>query len=126
MIDIVTIPTFRDVDDVVLIKHVPNLGFLEFKENMYFYYGNKYDRYNWIDQFPIKIDPKKKDKLGYPLINIIPLYIPIIQKNNINLVVYVEPYLINNNDNEITNSLFPPPIIIIDTKNVRLKKTLYN
>ena len=119
MVDIVTIPHLQDVNDILLIRHVPNYSFLDFKETMYFYYGNKYNQYNWIDQYPIKIEPKDKDKLRLPLINILQLYIPIMQKYNMNIVVYIEPYLIK--DGKIRNTLFPTSIIIFDTKHLREK-----
>ena len=115
MVDIVKIAPFEN-KELLLIRHVPTHEYLEIKHTKYFYYGNRYHRYNWNDQFPIKIEPKKKDRRGYPLINILKLYIPIMQKEKMNLVVYVESYLLKDAD-----KLLPPPIIIIDTKHIRQK-----
>ena len=125
MVEIIDIPYIKNVyDDNPLIRKVPNYAFLDFKETMYFYYGNKYNKYNWIDQYPIKIEPIDETRDKNPLIHVIRLYIPFMQKYNFNVVIYIEPYLIK--DFKTRKVLFPPPIIIIDTKHLREKKVKYN
>lgn len=121
MVEIINIPYIENIyKDNPLIRNVPNYSFLDFKETMYFYYGNKYNKYNWIDQYPIKIEPKDETKEKGPLIQVIHMYIPFMQKYDFNLVIYIEPYLIN--DFKSRNVLFPPPIIIIETRHLREKR----
>lgn len=94
-----------------LRRHVP-ATFLDFKETMFFYYGNRYTKYSFdVDDKPIHIPMHTRDKTGqYMLVSMLKYLIPFI-KDGVKIVLYHEH---NIEDYDI-----PHPIITIHASHLR-------
>lgn len=92
---------------------------VKIKPYMEFYYGNLFEKYQWLVAPPYKILPTAKDRTGtVSLIALFSLMDSLVVLDNVRVIVYLDVFA---NPNSVRKYL-QSPIIVISTQHLLTKR----